>query len=407
MIFTTVCTTIWFGAGALTAFLLYGQFLLSESIALLLFASAYEMGAIFAIPYLVSYPGIIFSDASPLPDLQITGALRAMWLIVFTIVVSAGFLLDPNLQRRITTRLNVRRWFAIALVGSAALAILLVALLWIFRGSIPTIVVDAKPTNFYHFILAPTVLFCSITAFGIALIRGRGQTYLSVWMAVVTMSAALDAVVNGLSLHVYSLEWTLAKIQTTLTMTIVLFALLVEIASIYLRSAHLSTHDALTGVYNRRGFDELAGGIVHYAMRKRIGIAMLVVDIDHFKKYNDHFGHTAGDDALKHVAKVLLEQTVRRSDFVARIGGEEFAVVLTDVNAQGATRTAERLQQAVAAANISHPTVESRRLTISIGISQTDDVSPMTALALFKSADSALYQAKASGRERYVLATPS
>lgn len=171
------------------------------------------------------------------------------------------------------------------------------------------------------------------------------------------MSAALNTTVNGLSLHVYSLAWTMAKIQTTLTMTVVLLAFLVEIASIYLRTVHLSTHDALTGVYNRRGFDELVARIAHYAMRKRVGLAMLVVDIDHFKQYNDHYGHAAGDAALRHVAKVLRDEMVRRSDVVARVGGEEFVVVLVDVSAEQAISAAERLQAAIMAADITHPTV--------------------------------------------------
>jgi hypothetical protein len=146
----------------------------------LIFASAYEFGALLAIPYLVSNPGIIFSGTAPSPVLQITGALRTTWLIVFAILVSAGFLLDPYLQRRISARLNLRQWFLIATLGSAGLAILLVALLWLFRGSIPTIVVNEEPTNFFRFVLAPTGALCNFAAFGIALLRGRGKTYLGV-----------------------------------------------------------------------------------------------------------------------------------------------------------------------------------------------------------------------------------
>ena len=153
--------------------------------------------------------------------------------------------------------------------------------------------------------------------------------------------------------------------------------------------------DALTRVYNRRYFDERIAAELERAVRTQAPISLLVADIDHFKKVNDQFGHARGDEVLRNVARVL-RAGVRNQDAVCRYGGEEFALILPDTDARQAVNVAEGLRRAVA----DTPGPDGSALTISIGVASSADAGLDTVIDLFHAADEALYQAKASGRNR-------
>ncbi|MBE1426718.1 diguanylate cyclase (GGDEF)-like protein [Desulfomicrobium macestii] len=162
---------------------------------------------------------------------------------------------------------------------------------------------------------------------------------------------------------------------------------------------NLVMQDPLTGVPNRRKFQEVLVAEKSRCKRSNHQISVLMIDIDSFKGFNDRFGHQAGDMALRSVAQTLNVTLKRPEDFVARYGGEEFVVVLPSTNRSGAERVAQKIQQALFLANIPYPgSPLSDRITVSLGIST---FSPQTDLhidsGLF-SADQALYQAKRNGR---------
>ncbi|MGI9644257.1 MAG: GGDEF domain-containing protein [Ilumatobacteraceae bacterium] len=149
-----------------------------------------------------------------------------------------------------------------------------------------------------------------------------------------------------------------------------------------------SKTDPLTGLRNRRAFHERLLDEVERARRSEMPLSLAMIDVDHFKAYNDDFGHPAGDAALRNVARVLSTQN-RRNDLIARYG-EEFVVILPDTDLVGAAALGERFRAGVEGARCS-----GRPLTISIGVATFDgsDVD-----ALIASADDALYRAKAAGR---------
>lgn len=164
----------------------------------------------------------------------------------------------------------------------------------------------------------------------------------------------------------------------------------------------LATVDELTGVRNRRAFDsELARELAHHA---RIGssLSLLLLDVDHFKAYNDDFGHSAGDRALVRVAKVL-QATSRQCDLVARYGGEEFAIILPDTDAAGCLRLAERLRREVAAIEGLERDVTASVGCCTLASSLAAEVGPLVAREFIDGADRALYRAKAEGRNRVCL----
>jgi diguanylate cyclase (GGDEF)-like protein len=174
--------------------------------------------------------------------------------------------------------------------------------------------------------------------------------------------------------------------------------------------------DPLTGLANRRSFDESLAREWRRVRRTRSSIALLLVDVDHFKRYNDHYGHPAGDLCLQRVGAALRAATLRPGDCVARIGGEEFGLLLPDTEATGATHVAERVREQLAAMALPHaasPTAPS--VTVSIGIaciagrsfaacgdgeSVFDAGVPPSAQELIRCADESLYAAKGAGRAR-------
>jgi diguanylate cyclase (GGDEF)-like protein len=172
------------------------------------------------------------------------------------------------------------------------------------------------------------------------------------------------------------------------------------------RLHHVSRHDALTGLLNRRAMQELMEAEHLRLLRGGAGFALLLIDVDHFKRVNDRFGHAVGDAALRAVAR-CLQAAVRRTDVLARFGGEEFCVLLRMTDAGGALELAQRLNDAVRATPLDVDTVQ-LPVTVSIGIAVTRSAAgrhELTIEKLLMGADRALYRAKAEGRDRLALAT--
>ena len=164
--------------------------------------------------------------------------------------------------------------------------------------------------------------------------------------------------------------------------------------------AGLSITDGLTGLANRRRFDEVLAAESARAQRTGQPLAILMMDIDWFKKYNDHYGHQAGDVCLARVASVLKACARRPSDLVARYGGEEFTVITADTDVGNAGKLADALCRAVAALEIPHSHSLHGKITISIGFAADVPDQEDGGDALLRRADAALYQAKDAGRNR-------
>jgi diguanylate cyclase (GGDEF)-like protein len=161
--------------------------------------------------------------------------------------------------------------------------------------------------------------------------------------------------------------------------------------------------DALTGLPNRRGFDYLFAALVKRAKRHKTPLSVLFIDIDHFKLFNDRYGHATGDIALRYTARALSRCLRRPLDLCCRWGGEEFAVVLPDTNAVGACYLAENLLYAVKRLRIRQPGGIALNITISIGIASGGDDPKSNVQTLLTHADLALYKAKELGRDQYCL----
>jgi len=161
----------------------------------------------------------------------------------------------------------------------------------------------------------------------------------------------------------------------------------------------LAMLDGLTNIPNRRRFDEVLATEWRRSLRNASPISLLMIDVDNFKTYNDHYGHGAGDECLRRVAQALKSALMRPADFVARYGGEEFVVVLPENDEEGARQTAERIRLVVWNLSIPHAHSQTAdRVTISIGCATEIPCHSGIPDVLAKRSDQSLYQAKQGGR---------
>lgn len=160
----------------------------------------------------------------------------------------------------------------------------------------------------------------------------------------------------------------------------------------------IAIYDSLTNLYNRRYFEERLTGETQRAFYGGTPISLIMIDIDHFKKINDTFGHTEGDKVLQEIAS-LLKNSVRKKDTVARYGGEEFVLILPEAGLEEATMIAERIRRLVEQTPLTIGKVQ-MNITVSLGISNFPTHRAKSKEELVKMADEALYEAKRAGRNR-------
>lgn len=237
------------------------------------------------------------------------------------------------------------------------------------------------------------------------------------FLAGLRLSEAL--VSPALMLFFYPLFESLAGITTAQLLNNVLFLLfgnLIGIVGCYLLEYKsrehflvsrlmrvLADHDSLTGLHNRRSFNRQLERLWRLAQREDVSLAMLICDIDHFKLYNDRYGHQGGDAVLQQVGQLLADAGRRPLDMSVRLGGEEFAVLLYDISSGEARQRAEQLRAALEHLRIAHAGSDTAGVvTLSIGVACLQPVQGGTLGQLYEQADKALYQAKSQGRNRVV-----
>jgi diguanylate cyclase (GGDEF)-like protein len=399
--FIPIAVTSWSLADLLTAFLLLAQFFVSGRIMIALLAIGYAFSGLMSWAYIGAFPGVLLPAALPVASQQISVALWLIWHATFPLFVIAASLNDSNVGRIVSRR-------AVAYVTVSAVCLPIVAagavavLLFACSGALPHFVEAGRFRPVFRAVAIPTIVFLNGLACCILLARRKRFTPLSLWLAVATLSEALDALLN-LSAGRYTFAWDVGKVIAVVTACTVMFMMLIDVAALYGRLAKVARLDPLTGLANRRAFEERFELVMCGERRAIRGLAILVLDIDLFKNYNDTYGHAAGDDCLRRVAGVVASGARRTLDLAARYGGEEFVVLLPDSTLQGAREVAERLRAGVEALAFEHAGRAPSRITVSAGIAYAPDARAVQPEELFEAADRALYAAKSFGRNRVVL----
>ena len=308
---------------------------------------------------------------------------------------------DP--PQRWARRFLVGAWAQALLWGAASLALLLTTdpftQLVVITAQTGVLAGAAARNNAVPKVAHGQVLLTVLPLLAVCLVM-PDRHYLLYALLVVANLAASAATVRHLHRQTVSLLRADAENERLLRS---LAAANAQLEAANRRLHGLAITDGLTGVANRRGLDAALAAEWRRVGRDNTHLALLLVDIDHFKSYNDHFGHQAGDDCLRRIATCLEASACRRQgDLVARYGGEEFAVILPGADRFGAIDVAERLRDAVQALGQPHPGSPTGLVTISIGVASahlTDDWAndPRQLVAV---ADRELYRAKQAGRNR-------
>jgi diguanylate cyclase (GGDEF)-like protein len=234
----------------------------------------------------------------------------------------------------------------------------------------------------------------------------RGRSALDLGLTIALLASTVDSVLIMKAGARFSLGWYVARLGSVVSSISVLIVYLREVTLLYARVIRLNERlaeqaavDVTTNLFNRRHFNRQLHVALRDAMRRRETTALLLIDIDHFKLYNDRYGHLAGDDCLLQVAQAIAEAVRRPSDVAARYGGEEFAVILPGTGSDGARHIAQRVLGAVRSLALDHaasPTAPA--VTVSIGAGTADPGTPFE--TLIREADKSLYAAKRAGRDR-------
>jgi diguanylate cyclase (GGDEF)-like protein len=252
----------------------------------------------------------------------------------------------------------------------------------------------------------PLVAVLNLIALLLVVRRWRCRTLLHLWLTVSLVAACIDVGLTLLASERFVLGWYAGRLFSLLTGLFVLYALLREVTFLHVRvqRAHeqleiIAHLDGLTGLANRRAFDQAVDREWRRARRDGTTLSVIMLDVDQFKSFNDHYGHLGGDDCLRKVGGALRGVLLRPGDMACRYGGEEFVILLPNTNRAGAQAIAERARLAVETMAIPHDLARTRVVTISLGVATARQ--PLAAdswMSLVLAADEALYRAKAKGR---------
>lgn len=388
------------GAELLTAYILFIQWRVSGLQPYLAVSAAYLFTGLLLVPYTLFFPGALpFSEDVALHQVSIS--LWITWHLAFPCIIGIYALRDYDFARirSLARRRSSISGFQIAGVAFAAAAI--TALVIAGRAHLPVLVAGGTFRPLFKSEIAPILSVLSLCASALLVSRTRGRRGLPLWLSVALFVEAMDCVLNAGSNARYAFMWYAGKFETFTTATIVLIALLRDLPHLYARIAGLANTDYLTGLFNRRSFNDQSGYLQQQARRRALPASVLMIDIDNFKRYNDAFGHPAGDRCLRAVADVLRAAVPRAADTVARFGGEEFVVLLSGAPETAGVRVGERIRRAVEEAQLPQaPGTGKPFVTVSIGVAGSDNLGDTDVPQLLSDADRALYRAKKRGRNQ-------
>lgn len=403
----------------ITAALLFSQFFSFRSRALFILACGYLFTATMTVVHTLTFPGLFAPGGLLGAGPQSTAWLYMFWhggfplfIIAYAALKDHGGPPAPFAGRPPVVLLPA---FAGVLAAVLGLTLLVTA----GQDLLPAIMAGNRYTP-AMIVVVSTVWLLGVAALAMLWLR-KPHSVLDLWLMVVMCAWLIDVALSAvLNQGRFDLGFYAGRVYGLLAASFVLLVLLVESGMLYRQLLQLTTTlqrlttlDALTGIANRRAFDGALESEWCHATRSGLPLALMMIDIDHFKSYNDSYGHVAGDRCLQAVAATLRAGAQRTTDLVARYGGEEFAVLLPQTDAAAAAEIGERLRQAVEALAIPCPASAIGRISISVGVaafSAANAACPKegcgkraSATALVEIADRQLYAAKAAGRNRVVV----
>ena len=385
-------------ADLLTAVLLIGQARATQSRAPMHLAAAYLFSFLIVIPDLLSFPGA-FSGGFILGSDGTAAWLWCIWHAGFALFVSSFALCAGRDGPPRGPGFGV---LAVAMMGAGG-AVLVTTL---GLAHLPPIFVGNDDAHINALRVGPLVAVCNAGALILVLTRLHGRNTVTLWLAVAMVGTCVDVALSLAGEGRFTLGWYLGRTFGLIGHVTVFMALLFESMGLYSRVSAANRHlerlsltDQLTQLPNRRAFEANFAVEWRRAEREMLPISLLMIDVDRFKCFNDRFGHPAGDRCLRLVADTLGLLARRPLDLAARVGGEEFILLLPNTDAMGAAWMGERVRGAIAALAIANPGMAPGIVTVSVGVATDYPCSGgSNADGLIDRADAALYEAKRGGR---------
>ncbi|MFY9779544.1 MAG: sensor domain-containing diguanylate cyclase [Candidatus Baltobacteraceae bacterium] len=375
-------------------------------------AVAYGVCAALIVAYLLTFPGI-FSPSGFGLGAQVAAWLWVAWHSAFILLAGVYVSADAYFARQTGGTLRAARIVSPYSLAVTALAALSVEALFLYHDQLPALATRTGYTPVFHALVEQLLIYSAVAVLAALIVTSRLRSTVHLWLAAVLVAFVIDIVVSGEVVErIDTLAWVIGLIEAMFWQCMFLVIQLQhssdQLAAFANDKRELieeTLRDALSGLYNRRGFDARFDEAMRQSRRAQTPLAILVLDLDHFKNYNDHFGHVAGDEALRAVAKTIGSIANRSTDVCCRVGGEEFAVILRMTDEPSAMTVAERIRSSIMRLHIPHaPNVPLPSVTVSIGVAATDGKSSISPKALYELADNALYRAKRLGRNRIAVA---
>ena len=408
-----------------TGFLVFAQWIGLRSRSLYVLSCGYFFVAFMGVAYATT-----FFAPLPVASWLAGGPQTAPWLYMFRRALFPFFVVGYALMRgrdgRMQRPANAPLGFLSVVVLVLFASVVLVSVAILGGAHLPSLAPTGSRTSVAMVGVVTLVWGASFVAL-ISLWRRRPNSVLDLWLMVAMVASIFDIALSGLSeTGRFDVGFYAGRIYGFLAESVVLVALLVENAAIHAQLVkvssdlvQLSSTDQLTGVANRRVFESAIFREWRRAIRHEAPLSLVMIDVDHFKGYNDQYGHVAGDNCLRQIARVLQKTTRRATDLVARYGGEEFAVLLPNTTVPEAHRLAQQMCDAVGRLDIPHKRSPIGHVTISAGvacvrISHESELRLVTThrgkeltmdtlttpVTIVQAADHALYTAKQTGRSR-------
>jgi len=396
-----------------TALILRNQYRASRFPPFAFLATAYATTAAIVIPVIVLYPRA-FSPTS-----FKTGTQTPVWLWVeahcaFILLLAAYVWAQSFFSRQAVDSTIAARWVRGYVVAVIAIAEAVVISTIVFHDRLPVLLLHNGYSPLFHLIVEQILLaFCAVVFVTLVLRSGLRDTT-PLWLAVVVLALVIETYMSGEIVRSrFTIAWYSAVIAAFIWQTLLLSSQLQhaneQMAAFGAQTRTLieeTLRDPLTGLYNRRGFDDRFAEALDNCRTSAQPIGLIALDLDFFKSFNDHYGHIAGDEALRRIGDAISGVANRNEDACCRIGGEEFAIVLPFTDEPGALTVAERVRAAVMRLKIPHaPSVPIPTMTVSIGVANNDGHSRTSTKELYEAADRALYRAKRMGRNRIATTT--
>lgn len=415
----------------ITVVFLLGQRPIAQANALTLLAGGYLFTTMMCILHALTFPGLFAPGGLLGAGPQTTAWLYMFWHGGFPLFVIAYVWCGSSAQPLSARLAGLPLVISIVLFAAFGCAMLATRL----HAVLPAIMQGNQHTPAMNLVVW-SVWLLSLLAL-LILARRRPFSKLDLWLCVTMCAWLFDIALSaGLDAGRYDLGFYVGRVYGLLAASFILMVLLTQNSRLYaalveLRRSdqskteelrRLTAVDALTGIANRRAFDETLDQEWRRAVRHHNPLSLLMIDVDFFKRFNDSYGHVGGDHCLRTVAQTLARYARRAGELAARYGGEEFAVLLPHTDIAAARRLGERMCQAVREQAIPHSgSAVAPFVTISIGIACIAELPPLTGAAarepsndevratpgavwLVETADRALYEAKLGGRNRVIAA---